>query len=280
MNSVELYHKVAQQTSAMVTKEYSTSFSLGIRFLQKKYRNPIYAIYGFVRLGDEIVDTFHEYDKKVLLNLFKRDVNQALKDKISLNPILHNFQQIVHDYKIDKELINTFISSMEMDLHRTTYTQDGYKNYIFGSAEAVGLMCLKIFCDGDSVHYEKLKAEARRLGSAYQKVNFLRDLNHDYQELGRSYFPGIDIQSFNQQVKHDLIKDIKADFNKSYEGIKKLPKQVKLGVYLSFIYYSGLLKKIDRTKATKLLEQRIRLSNFYKYMLFIYAGFKYKLNLI
>jgi phytoene/squalene synthetase len=280
MNSEEIFNKVSQLCSKTVTHRYSTSFSLGIRLMKKKFRNPIYAVYGFVRLADEIVDTFHKHNKEKLLKRLKQDVDQALEDKISLNPILHNFQQVAQIYNINNELIDKFISSMEMDLHKTQYSQKGYEEYIYGSAEAVGLMCLKIFCDGDKNLYNELKDTARKLGSAYQKVNFLRDLNHDYKELGRIYFPDIDINRFNHGVKRTIILDIQNDFNTGYKGIKKLPGSAKLGVYLSFVYYTELLKKISRTSPEKLLQKRIRLSNAYKYVLFIYAIIKCKLSLV
>jgi len=275
-----LYETVSYNCSKLVATSYSTSFSLGIKLLHKNYRMPVRAIYGFVRLADEIVDTFHDKNKKELLARFKRDTHNAIKEQISLNPILHSFQHTVNKYAIDIELIDTFLHSMEMDLEKTNYNREGYEKYILGSAEVVGLMCLKIFVEGNEKEYQELKHDAMKLGSAFQKINFLRDLKADYQTLGRAYFPEFEIDNFNAQTKKEIEADIKKDFDAGYRGIKRLPQKARLGVYLAYIYYLTLFKKIQATAPEKVMSSRIRVSDYKKYMLFLSSYFKHRLNLI
>ncbi len=275
-----LYDKVSFKCSKLVTNNYSTSFSLGISFLSKKFRKPVYAIYGFVRFADEIVDTFHDYDKHDLLDRFKAETYQAIEDKISLNPILNSFQQTVNDFHIERELIDTFLKSMEMDLTGISYDQDGYEEYILGSAEVVGLMCLRVFCNRDKAMYESLKYGAMRLGSAFQKINFLRDLNQDYKELGRTYFPGVDISQFGEINKRKIEEDIEQDFRDGYDGIKRLPKDARFGVYMAYVYYYSLFRKIQNIPPRKIMDERVRISNRRKYMLFFSSYVRHSLNLI
>lgn len=275
-----LYDKVSFKCSKLVTNNYSTSFSLGISFLAKKFRKPVYAIYGFVRFADEIVDTFHDYDKKDLLDRFRAETYQAIEEKISLNPILNSFQQTVNDFHIERELIDTFLKSMEMDITGISYDQDGYEEYILGSAEVVGLMCLRVFCNKDKEMYESLKYGAMRLGSAFQKINFLRDLNQDYKELGRTYFPGVDISEFGEINKLQIEKDIEQDFRDGYDGIKRLPKDARFGVYMAYVYYYSLFRKIQGIPPRKIMDERIRISNRRKYMLFFSSYVRHSLNLI
>ena len=270
----DLSYKISKQT----TKQYSTSFSLGILALSPKIRNSIYAIYGYVRLADEIVDSFHDFDRSALLARFKEQTNQALEEKISLNPILQCFQETVHKYKIDLQLINQFLNSMEMDLQKIDYNSDLYKQYILGSAEVVGLMCLYIFVDGNKQQYEALKPSAMKLGSAFQKVNFLRDLKDDYQVLGRTYFPNVDITSFDNSVKEHIENDIQQEFREALEGIKKLPSSARFGVYLAYRYYISLFRKIKRTPAKKIINQRIRISNGRKFSLMMSSYVQYKIS--
>ncbi|KNB60566.1 phytoene/squalene synthase family protein [Chryseobacterium sp. Hurlbut01] len=270
----DLSYKISKQT----TKQYSTSFSLGILALSPKIRNSIYAIYGYVRLADEIVDSFHDFDRSALLARFKEQTNQALEEKISLNPILQCFQETVHNYKIDLQLINQFLNSMEMDLQKIDYNSDLYKQYILGSAEVVGLMCLYIFVDGNKQQYEALKPSAMKLGSAFQKVNFLRDLKDDYQVLGRTYFPNVDITSFDNSVKEHIENDIQQEFREALEGIKNLPSSARFGVYLAYRYYISLFRKIKRTPAKKIINQRIRISNGRKFSLMMSSYVQYKIS--
>jgi phytoene synthase len=277
---MELYKEVSYKCSRLVTTSYSTSFSLGVSLLHKDFIMPIHAIYGFVRFADEIVDTFHTSDKKELLNRFVKDTHDAINNGISLNPILHCFQDTVNKYKIDIELIDTFLRSMEMDLDKTTYNQEGYEDYILGSAEVVGLMCLRIFVEGNEKQYQELKPEAMKLGSAFQKINFLRDLKADVHILGRSYFPGFDVNNFNDLTKKDIEADIQKDFDAGLRGIKKLPRKARLGVYLAYIYYISLFRKIQRTPAEKVIKSRIRISDPQKYALFIGSYVKHSLNMI
>lgn len=272
----ELSYKVSKQT----TKQYSTSFSLGILALSPKIRNAIYAIYGYVRLADEIVDSFHGYDKQKLLSRFRDETNNALEEKISLNPILQSFQETIYQYQIDFQLIDQFLRSMEMDLHKIDYNSELYKEYILGSAEVVGLMCLQVFVEGDKQEYEKLKPYAMILGSAFQKVNFLRDMKDDYYVLGRTYFPNVNIEDFNSEVKADIEKEIHNEFQKALEGIKMLPASSKFGVYLAYRYYVSLFRKIKRTSAGKIINQRIRISNPRKISLMMGCYVEYKMSLI
>jgi len=275
-----LFDSVSIRTSRMTTKAYSTSFSLGILGLDKKYHDPIYAIYGFVRFADEIVDTFEDYPQKELLERFWKDTYLALDEKISLNPILNSFQQVVNAFDIDRDLIETFLKSMEMDLYKNDYDEEGYKAYILGSAEVVGLMCLKVFVDGDEKRYQELKKPAMQLGSAFQKINFLRDLHADYHALGRTYFPGVDLNEFNERVKAEIEADIDIDFKAGYEGIKQLPKGARFGVYIAYVYYYSLFKKICNTHADIILNERVRISNKRKYGLFLSSYVRHTINWI
>lgn len=275
-----LYNDVSYECSKLVTKSYSTSFSLGVSLLHRDFIMPVHAIYGFVRFADEIVDTFHTNNKRELLDRFKKDTHDAIKDRISLNPILQSFQDTVNKYNIDIELIDTFLRSMEMDLDKNNYNQAGYEEYILGSAEVVGLMCLKIFVEGDEKMYLKLKPDAMKLGSAFQKINFLRDIKADVHTLGRAYFPGFEIENFNVGTKKEIETDIQKDFDAGLRGIKELPKKARLGVYLAYIYYISLFRKIKNTCPDKIMNTRIRISNSKKYMLFVGSYFKHQFNLI
>jgi phytoene/squalene synthetase len=274
------FDNISHEMSELTTKRYSTSFSLGISFLNKDLHKPIYAIYGFVRFADEIVDSFHDYPKKELLDDFKAQTYKAIEQGISLNPILNSFQWAVNKYNIPLDLIETFLNSMEMDLDKQTYDPRKYQLYILGSAEVVGLMCLKIFVHGDENEYERLKPSAMKLGSAFQKINFLRDLKADYQELGRTYFPGIDLNQFNSTVKKEIEADIEKDFHEGYLGIKQLPKNSRFGVYMAYIYYYKLFKKIKATPAEIILNERVRIPNNKKYRLFVTSYLRHSINLI
>jgi phytoene synthase len=276
----DLYSDVSYKCSKLVTTNYSTSFSLGVSLLHKDFAMPIHAIYGFVRFADEIVDTFHSHNKKELLDRFIKDTHDAITDKISLNPILHSFQHTVNKHSIDITLIDTFLKSMAMDLDKSNYNQAMYEEYILGSAEVVGLMCLKIFVDGDEKKYLELKHDAMKLGSAFQKINFLRDLKADVHTLGRAYFPGFELDKFNAITKKEIENDIQKDFEDGLRGIKLLPKKARLGVYLAYIYYYSLFRKIQNTKAEKVISTRIRISDSKKYILFMGSYFKHRLNLI
>jgi 15-cis-phytoene synthase len=276
----ELYDNVSIRCSRLTTKAYSTSFSLGILCLEKELRDPIYAIYGFVRFADEIVDTFHDYNKESLLNRFKEDTYKSIEEKISLNPILNSFQHTVNRYGIQRELIDQFLKSMEMDLLRKDYSDDTFKEYILGSAEVVGLMCLRVFAKGDVKMYEELKPYAMSLGSAFQKVNFLRDLNADYIGMGRSYFPEIDLTHFDESNKKRIEQSISDDFSHAFKGIKQLPKASRFGVYVAYVYYYALFKKIRNTPSEKVLSERIRIRNRHKARLLAYSFVKHQLNLI
>ena len=277
---MDLYHKISFRSSRMVTRAYSTSFSLGIYCLDKKIHDPIYGIYGFVRFADEIVDTFHDYPKQHLLDEFRKDTWEAIEKGISMNPILHAFQRVVNEYHIEPELIETFLHSMEMDLQKKEYGEEELKTYILGSAEVVGLMCLRVFTEGDNTEYQRLKKPAMALGSAFQKINFLRDLEADYRHLGRTYFPGVDLSEFTEATKSTLEEDIEIDFKKGYEGIKQLPKGARFGVYIAYVYYYALLQKIKNTPAEKLLEERIRIPNQKKYSLLFSSYLRHSFNLL
>jgi phytoene/squalene synthetase len=276
----ELFDHVSLDCSRITTRAYSTSFSIGIWCLGKELHDPIYSIYGFVRFADEIVDSFHDYDKKQLLERFKADTYCALDEKISLNPILNSFQAVVHKYSIDRELIHLFLRSMEMDLDQKQYNQDGFKEYILGSAEVVGLMCLRVFCNGNDELYQQLKDPAMSLGSAFQKVNFLRDLNADFEGMGRAYFPGFDGKEFNDQTKKQIEASIDADFQKGYAGIINLPRSSRFGVYVAYVYYLALFKKIKNTPSEKILKNRVRIRNRHKARLLAYSYFKHQLNIL
>lgn len=265
---------ISRKSSKMTTVMYSTSFSLGIRFFSKRFHDPIYGVYGFVRFADEIVDSFDGYDKQKLLNRFKQDTYDAIEDKISLNPILNNFQYVVNQYKIERELIDLFLRSMEMDLEKVEYDQQKYEAYILGSAEVVGLMCLRVFCEGDKQKYNELKPSAMRLGSAFQKINFLRDLKADVKGLGRSYFPGIDMNNWDNNTKSAIELDIEKDFADGLTGIRNLPDGARFGVYVAYVYFHELLLKIQHVNAERLLNERIRVSNRRKYLLLLKAYVK------
>jgi len=274
------FDQLSKDMSRMTTQRYSTSFSLGIRFLQKELRDPIYSIYGFVRFADEIVDSFNGFNKEDLLERFTKETYMAIEEGISLNPILNSFQEVVNKYQIPLELINTFLKSMEMDLDRKAYNKDSYDEYILGSAEVVGLMCLKVFLEGDNQEYDKLKKYAMKLGSAFQKINFLRDLNEDYNELGRTYFPGINLNEFNNIVKKDIEKDIELDFALGYKGVLMLPKKARFGVYMAYKYYFKLFKKIKGTNAEVILEERVRIPNRKKARILVTSYVRHNLNML
>ena len=276
----QLFDKVSYQASKLTTKTYSTSFSLGILALHKSIRKPIYNIYGFVRFADEIVDSFHNYAKSKLFNKYKQDAFLAIEDKISLNPILNSFQETVNVYNIDLSLINNFLDSMEMDLSEKIYNEENYNNYIYGSAEVVGLMCLKVFVNGDETLYNKLRASASSLGSAFQKVNFLRDANTDYSLLGRTYFPDVQMNNFSQADKLKIEKDIEIDFKDALVGIKMLPRFSRGGVYLSYLYYYHLFRRIKAVPSSKVLEERIRIPSIEKIFLMLKSILKNELNII
>ncbi len=278
----QLFDKVSIDSSKLVTKSYSTSFSLAVRMLASSIRPAIYNIYGFVRLADEIVDSFHEYNKEALLADFENDYYKAHKEGISLNPILNSFQQTVKQFKIDDELVQAFLNSMKADLKKIKYTtKEEFDAYIYGSADVVGLMCLKVFVNGDQEKYSELKKAAMRLGSAFQKVNFLRDLKDDYELLNRSYFPNIDLKSLDSETKTAIITDIENDFDYAFKnGILKLPIEAKFGVYMAYRYYRKLLNKLKKVPSSKIMEQRIRISNPMKLNLLARSYVKYKLNLI
>jgi len=275
-----LYDHVSRKASKITTRAYSTSFSLGIRLFNQKYHDPIYAIYGFVRLADEIVDTFHEHDKKTLLQEFRRDTVLAIERGISLNPILQSFQETVNEYNIEWPLIDRFLKSMEMDLDDLEYDQQLFEEYILGSAEVVGLMCLRVFTEGDKAMYQSLKTPAMRLGSAFQKINFLRDMHADHLHLGRTYFPNLDMNNFNQEVKESIEVNIEKDFHDGLEGIRKLPIGARYGVYVAYVYYHNLFKKIRRIQSEKLLQERVRVPNPAKYGMLVSSYLRYRLNLM
>jgi phytoene/squalene synthetase len=277
---LDLFNETTLKCSEIVTKAYSTSFSLGIRMFDKKLHQPIYAIYGFVRYADEIVDTFHGYDKKYLLDRFWRDTHAAIEDGISLNPILHSFQLVVNRYGIELELIEAFLRSMEMDLYFNEYNDSRYHEYIYGSAEVVGLMCLRVFVEGDDALYQRLREPACKLGAAFQKVNFLRDMKSDYHERGRVYFPGVDFNQFDHEVKAEIEAEIQKDFDEAYQGIINLPRTAKLGVYLAYVYYLKLFQKIKQSAPARVLEERIRVPDQYKAALLLKSYVKHRLNYI
>ncbi len=275
----QLFDSVSIKCSRLTTKSYSTSFSLGIRFLAPDLRDPIYAIYGFVRFADEIVDSFHGFPKERLLDEFETETFKAIADGISLNPILHSFQNVVRAYDIDHECIRTFLKSMRMDLHKDTYaSEQEYEEYILGSAEVVGLMCLSVFLRGDKTRYQFLKPSAMKLGSAFQKINFLRDLHADYKLLGRTYFPGLNMTEFNEAVKKEIEADIEKDFAAGYEGIKQLPKDARFGVFVAYVYYHQLLRKIKNKPTEDILNERIRISNKRKFALFFSSYVRHSFN--
>ena len=276
-----LYDSVSAQCSYKITRAYSTSFSLATRMLTPNIRQDIYNIYGFVRLADEIVDSFHDYNKEVLFNAFEADLKQALTQKISVNPVLNAFQNTVHKYGIETHLIEAFMGSMRQDLHKTIYnTQEEYQRYIYGSADVVGLMCLYVFVKGDIQKYDTLKNADMRLGSAFQKVNFLRDLKADYEDLQRSYFPNTNLEQMTEKEKQDIIQEIEADFKAGYQGILQLPTDAKFGVFMAYRYYKRLLKKLKRTPALEIKTARIRVPNYEKLTLLTRSYVKYQLKLV
>ena len=274
----QLFDELSYSVSKITTQKYSTSFSLGILALKPSIRKAIYAIYGYVRLADEIVDSFHDYDKSKLLDRLKIETENALSEKIALNPILQSFQETVHQYAIDKSLIDQFLHSMEMDLQQVDYDSELYKEYIFGSAEVVGLMCLQVFTDGNKEKYEELKPYAMKLGSAFQKINFLRDLKDDYQILGRSYFPNIEMNFFDNQVKSQIEEEIGEEFKEALIGIKMLPNSSKFGVYLAYKYYLSLFKKIKKKSSKEIMNSRVRVANSEKAYLAFKSYLRYKVT--
>lgn len=277
---VHLFHSTSEICSKIVTQRYSTSFASAIRMLHKDLRTPIFNIYGFVRFADEIVDTFHDHDKEELLEQFKAETYDSIKRGISLNPVLNSFQRTVNQYNIDLKLVDAFFRSMEMDLSKKVYDVLGYEEYIYGSAEVVGLMCLYVFCEGDKALYEKLEPSARSLGAAFQKVNFLRDIKADYAGLSRTYFPGCDFNNFTEREKQQIEEDIAGDFRAAFEGIKQLPLKARFGVYVAYKYYLSLFKKIRRLKPSSILESRIRIPDFLKAYIVFRAGVKNQLGMI
>jgi 15-cis-phytoene synthase len=280
MTPMTLYDETCFECSKLITAKYSTSFSKGIKSFDKRFRNPIYAIYGFVRYADEIVDTFHEHDKLQLISEFRKDAFEAIERGISTNPVLQSFQQVVNQYKIHHELIDSFLLSMEMDLDNKIYNRESYCTYIYGSAEVIGLMCLKVFCENNEEQYQQLKPRACSLGAAFQKINFLRDVKSDFEERGRTYFPNIDFNNFTEADKQHIEREIKHDFDEAYEGIKALPPDAKLGVYVAYVYYLQLFKKISQTPASVIIQKRIRISDTQKLALYFKAVLQKKLKAI
>lgn len=276
----QIFDNLSATCSRVTTNTYSTSFSLGIYFLNKRFHAPIYAIYGFVRFADEIVDSFHSYDKRRLLDKFKADTYEAIEQKISLNPILNSFQQTVNQYNIERELIDTFLASMEMDLDEKIYNPNGYQQYILGSAEVVGLMCLRVFTNGDQEEYEKLKPAAMKLGAAFQKVNFLRDLKDDFEGLGRTYFPGVDMSRLTESDKKRIEEEISEDFREALQGIRNLPSGARQGVYLAYVYYNALFKKIKGIPVERVMKERIRIPNRVKFGLMVNSILRNRVNMI
>lgn len=275
-----LFDHISIASSILVTKTYSTSFSLGIRCLHKKYHHAIYSIYGFVRLADEIVDSFHGFDKNELLEEFKRATYKSISQGISLNPILNSFQLVVNEYAIDKELIDCFLASMEMDLQETSHSEGSYDTYILGSAEVVGLMCLRVFTENNENMYQQLKPGAMKLGAAFQKVNFLRDMKNDYEVLGRVYFPKVNFNVFSETDKKEIEKDIEHDFALALQAIKALPRSSRFGVYVAYIYYKSLFNKIKRLSSSCILSERIRIPNAKKIGLLAGSYVKHSLRMI
>ena len=276
-----LFDDVSFKCSVLVTKSYSTSFSMAVHMLAPSIRDAIYSIYGFVRFADEIVDSFHGFDKKTLIDDFENEYYKAQKLGVSLNPILNSFQQTVNKYNISDDMIQSFLNSMKMDLVKSDYhSKEEYDEYIYGSADVVGLMCLKVFVNGENTKYEELKEEAMRLGSAFQKVNFLRDLKDDNLVLNRNYFPGVDLKSFDENSKALIIQEIEEDFKVALEGIKRLPIEAKFGVYTAYVYYKKLLKKLEKTPCVEIRNSRVRISNYTKGILFANSFVTYKLKLV
>jgi phytoene/squalene synthetase len=280
MNHVDLYDRTCSECSSLITRRYSTSFSLGIRLFHKRFRAPICGIYGFVRFADEIVDTFHDYPKQQLLDRFREDTYRAIEERISLNPVLHAFQQVVHQYRIERELIDAFLQSMETDLYENTFDKAAYDAYIYGSAEVVGLMCLRVFCEGDVDKFESLRDPARRLGAAFQKINFLRDIKSDYDDRGRVYFPEVDFNNFDNSAKAHIEADIQADFDAALEGIRRLPPGTRLGVYLAYKYYTQLFAKIKNAQAHHIAQRRFRVSDKRKFYLLCSSALRHRFDFL
>lgn len=280
MTNMQHFHEVSMNCSRNTTEKYSTSFSSAIKLLHKDLRQPIFNIYGFVRFADEIVDTFHEHDKAMLLEEFKRETYLAIERKISLNPILHSFQLTVNQYNISHDLIDAFLYSMELDLSERKYDRSGYEQYIYGSAEVVGLMCLYVFCNGDKALYENLKPGARSLGAAFQKVNFLRDLKADFEGLERVYFPGCDFRNFTETDKRNIELDIQKDFNDAYAAILQLPMKSRFGVYVAYKYYLSLFNKIKKLQPQRIMQERVRIPDYGKFYIVAKAGLRSQLNLL
>lgn len=277
---MDLYNSTSLSCSKIFTTEYSTSFSKAVSRLHPSIQDDIYAIYGFVRIADEIVDTFHDQPKREMLANFREQAYQSIDQKISTNPILNSFQLVVNRYNIPHELIESFLESMRMDLEQQEHNDESYKKYIYGSAEVVGLMCLKVFCNGNQQLYDELTHPARTLGEAFQKVNFLRDLKSDFEERGRIYFPSVDFTNFSEKEKRKIEDDIEADLQKSLEGIRKLPRKAKLGVYIAYVYFRALLLRIKRVKASNLMKERIRVSDPIKYFLMLKARIDVALRIV
>ena len=277
---INLFHEVSQDCSRITTEKYSTSFSSAIKLLHKNLRTPICNIYGFVRFADEIVDTFHGFDKALLFEEFKKATYDAIERGISLNPILHSFQMTVNQYGIDHALIDAFLYSMELDLGKHTYDRADYETYIYGSAEVVGLMCLYIFCEGNQAQYDALKPSAKSLGSAFQKVNFLRDVKADFEGLDRMYFPDCDFANFTMADKLAIEQDIQKDFDEAYAGILNLPIKARFGVYVAYKYYLSLFKKIQRLEPAHILESRVRIPDYGKAFILAKAGIRSQLNIL
>ncbi|GAB4427442.1 MAG: phytoene/squalene synthase family protein [Bacteroidia bacterium] len=277
---MQLYQSTCLECSKVITRNYSTSFTLGIRTLHRRYHLPIYAIYGFVRYADEIVDTFHAYDKRALLDDFRQDTYRAIEQELSLNPVLHSFQAVVNEYHIERELIDAFLLSMEMDLDQQTYSRQGYEQYIYGSAEVVGLMCLRVFCEGDDAAYQSLRESARSLGKAFQKVNFLRDMKSDFHDRGRVYFPGVNFETFDIAAKREIEADIQRDFDHAYTGIVRLPDGARNGVMLAYTYYLRLFRKIARLTPDRILHERIRIPDQQKIVLLVGNYFRQQLSFL
>jgi len=275
-----LFDEVSKECSKIVTQKYSTSFSLGILFLDKQMRGPIYSIYGFVRFADEIVDTFHDYDKNKLLECFGEDTFAAIENGISMNPILNSFQETVHRYKISCKWVSAFLESMKTDLHKKDFCTESYGKYIYGSAEVVGLMCLHVFTEGNEKLFEHLRPFAMRLGAAFQKVNFLRDIKADNETLGRTYFPGLDLRNFSSADKKNIEKEIEIDFAEALKGIRQLPVSSRKGVYLAYRYYHALFKKIKKMQPENMMDGRIRVPNFQKIILMAKSNLDHRLNII
>jgi 15-cis-phytoene synthase len=277
---LSLYTNTCLECSQLITQRYSTSFSMGIRVFAKKFRAPIYGVYGFVRFADEIVDTFHDHNKKDLLERFRQDTYRAIEEGISLNPVLHSFQKVVNEYHIERDLIDAFLDSMEMDLYQHRYNDSLYSTYIYGSAEVVGLMCLRVFVEGNDAEYQRLRASACKLGSAFQKINFLRDMKSDFDERGRVYFPGIDFRHFDNAQKEAIEADIQGEFDDALIGIRELPKGSRFGVYLAYKYYTNLFAKIKRANAARVKQERIRVNDTKKVYLLFSSAVKHSFNML